>query len=51
MTPRLRGAPGPMGGGRGGGGGGGFNRSAPYDSRDRYGGMNRYNMGRGRSGK
>ena len=42
MSPRMRG-PGPMGGG-------GFNRPAPYDSRDRYGGMNRYNMGRGRSG-
>lgn len=39
MSPKMRG-PGPMGGA--------FNRPSPYDSRDRFGGPNRYNMNRGR---
>ncbi|CAL4159913.1 unnamed protein product, partial [Meganyctiphanes norvegica] len=44
MSPKMRGGPGgPMGSYN--------NRSSPYDSRDRFGGMNRYNMGppRGRN--
>ncbi|MCL4124761.1 UNVERIFIED_CONTAM: hypothetical protein GTU68_024752 [Idotea baltica] len=41
MSPKMRG-PGPMGG---------FSRPSPYDSRDRFGGPNRYNMSRGRGSK
>lgn len=46
MNPRGmdRGGPGPMGGPRGG------YRPAPYDARDRYGGMNRGGGGRGGGG-
>lgn len=44
MSPKMRGPGGPMGG---------YNsRPTPYDSRDRFGGMNRYSLGgRGRTRK
>ncbi|XP_042238449.1 heterogeneous nuclear ribonucleoprotein H2-like isoform X2 [Homarus americanus] len=42
MSPKMRGPGGPMGGYN--------NRPTPYDSRDRFGGMNRYSLGgRGRT--
>ena len=45
-SSRMRGGGGPYGGQMGG-----FNsRPSPYDSRDRYGGQNRYSMG-GRGGR
>ena len=44
MSPKMRGPGGPIGG---------YNsRPTPYDSRDRFGGMNRYSLGgRGRTRK